>query len=86
MTCGNCVEALCGIGGCVSCNKHDEASMMEELEYEAKMMRSRMERLERENRELQTMVDGLLLVINKKDDERIKIMEEIWQNTLEKKG
>ena len=60
--------------------------MMEELEHEARMMRGRMERLEAENRELQTMVDGLLLVINKKDQERIKIMEEIWQNTIEKKG
>jgi uncharacterized membrane-anchored protein len=60
--------------------------MMEELEHEARMMRARMERLEAENRELQTMVDGLLLVINKKDQERIKIMEEIWQNTIEKKG
>ena len=70
----------------MSCNKHDEASMMEELEHEARMMRARMERLEAENRELQTMVDGLLLVINKKDQERIKIMEEIWQNTIEKKG
>lgn len=70
----------------MSCNKHDEASMMEELEYESRMMRARMERLEQENKELQTMVDGLLLVINKKDQERIKTMEEIWQNTIEKKG
>ena len=70
----------------MSCSKHDEASMMEELEYESRMMRARMERLEQENKELQTMVDGLLLVINKKDQERIKTMEEIWQNTIEKKG
>jgi len=68
----------------VSCSKHDDASMMEELEYEARMMRARMERLEAENKELQTMVDGLLLIVNKHDRERVKTMEEVWQNTLSK--
>ena len=58
--------------------------MMEELEYEARMMRARMERLEAENKELQTMVDGLLLIVNKHDRERVKTMEEVWQNTLSK--
>jgi hypothetical protein len=58
--------------------------MMEELEYEARMMRARMERLEAENKELQTMVDGLLLIVNKHDRERVKTMEEVWQNTMSK--
>jgi len=68
----------------VSCSKHDDASMMEELEYESRMMRARMERLEAENKELQTMVDGLLLIVNKHDRERVKTMEEVWQNTMSK--
>lgn len=68
----------------MSCSKHDDASMMEELEYESRMMRARMERLEAENKELQTMVDGLLLIVNKHDRERVKTMEEVWQNTMSK--
>jgi hypothetical protein len=85
MSC-NCVEALCGIGGCVSCNKHDDASMMEELEYESRMMRARMERLEQENKHLHTLIDGLLLVTQAKDQDRVRIMESIWKGTIEKNG
>lgn len=43
----------------MSCNKHDSASMIEELEYETIMMRARMERLEKENDELRKQNDFL---------------------------
>lgn len=68
MTCGNCIDA----------------QVVEELEVESKFMRARMERLEAENRTLQDQVDALLLVTKATDEERVKIMESIWEHTRNK--
>lgn len=65
----------------MSCNNHCYASMIEELELEARYMRERMNRLEEENILLQKQVDALLLV---KSKDRIETMEEIWANTRNK--
>lgn len=43
----------------MSCNKHDESSMIEELELETKLIRARMERLMLENEELKKQNDLL---------------------------
>lgn len=68
----------------MSCNNHSYENMIEELELETKFMRARMNRLEQENEELQKQVDGLLLVLQSKEKDRIKTIEEIWQSTLER--
>ena len=68
MTCGNCIDSR----------------VVDELELESKLMRARMNRLEAENKALQDQVDALLLVTKATDEERIKIMESIWQHTRDK--
>lgn len=68
----------------MSCNSHSYESMIEELEYESRAMRARMERLEAENLELQKQVDALLIMVETKDKDRVKVMEEIWQHTRTK--
>lgn len=57
---------------------------IETLELEHRLMRARMERLEDENKHLHTMIDGLLLIQQSKDKERVKVIEEVWQNTINK--
>lgn len=68
----------------MSCNNHSFASMIEELELESSFMRARMNRLEAENLELQKQVDALLILVETKDRDRVKVMEEVWQNTMKK--
>lgn len=68
----------------MSCNNHSYDSMIEELEYEARAMRARMERLEAENEVLSKQVDALLIMVETKDKDRVKVMEEIWEHTRTK--
>lgn len=70
----------------MSCNNHCYESEIATLEQENRQMRARMERLEVENIQLQKQVDALLIVAEAKDKERLKVIEEVWKNTMEKKG
>lgn len=56
------------------------------LELENRMMRARNERLEEEVKLLQTSVDGLLLIQQAQEKDRLKTIEEVWNNTIEKRG
>lgn len=82
----------------MSCNNHcyesaikeleeqlyDRDCEIETLEVETRMMRARMERLEVENLQLQKQVDALLIIAEAKDKERLKVIQDVWQNTIEK--
>lgn len=70
----------------MSCNNHCYESDIALLEQENRLMRARMERLEAENLELQKQVDTLIIVAEAKERERLKVIEEVWKNTMEKKG
>lgn len=59
---------------------------IETLEVENRMMRARNERLEGEVKILQTSVDGLLLIQQTKEKDRLKTIEEVWNNTIDKRG
>lgn len=63
---------------------YDRECEIETLEVENRMMRARMERLEVENLQLQKQVDALLIVAEAKEKERLKVIEEVWNNTREK--
>lgn len=63
---------------------YDRECEVETLEVETRMMRARMERLEVENLQLQKQVDALLIIAETKEKERLKVIQEVWQNTLEK--
>ncbi len=68
----------------MSCSNHSYESDIATLDQENRQMRARMERLEVENLQLQKQVDALLIVAEAKDKERLKVIQEVWQNTLEK--
>lgn len=82
----------------MSCNNHaydsrindlteelyDRECEIETLEVEARMMRARMERLADENTLLLKQVDALLLMVKSNETERLKVIQEVWQNTIEK--
>jgi hypothetical protein len=63
---------------------YDRECEIENLEVETRMMRARMERLEVENLQLQKQVDALLIVAEAKEKERLKVIQEVWQNTIQK--
>jgi peptidoglycan hydrolase CwlO-like protein len=79
----------------VSCNNHHYETLLnglneeieklvadiETLEVENKMMRSRNERLQLELDEAHKQIDVLLTMQETKDQDRIKIIEEIWKHT-----
>ena len=68
----------------MSCNNHSYESDIATLDQENRQMRARMERLEAENIELQKQVDALLLVAEVKEKKRLEVIQEVWQNTIEK--
>jgi hypothetical protein len=49
-------------------------------------MRARMDRLQEENTMLIKQVDALLLMVKSNEADRLKVIQEVWQNTMEKKG
>jgi hypothetical protein len=63
---------------------YDRECEIETLEVEARMMRARMERLADENTLLLKQVDALLLMVKSNETERLKVIQEVWQNTIEK--
>ena len=63
---------------------YDRECEIETLEVEARMMRARMERLTDENTMLLKQVDALLLMVKSNETERLKVIQEVWQNTIEK--
>ena len=68
----------------MSCNNHSYESDIATLDQENRQMRARMERLEAENIELQKQVDALLLVAEVKEKKRLEVIQEVWQNTIQK--
>lgn len=68
----------------MSCGNHCYESEIATLEQENRQMRARMERLEVENLQLQKQVDALLIVAEAKEKERLKVIQEVWQNTIQK--
>jgi predicted RNase H-like nuclease (RuvC/YqgF family) len=63
---------------------YDRECEIETLEVETRMMRARMERLQDENTMLIKQVDALLLMVKNNDADRLKVIQEVWQNTIEK--
>lgn len=70
----------------MSCKNHCYESDIATLEQENKQMRSRMERLEDENTLLIKQVDALLLMVKSNEADRLKVIQEVWQHTMEKRG
>jgi hypothetical protein len=70
----------------VSCGNHCYESDIATLEQENKQMRARMDRLQDENTLLLKQVDALLLMVKSNEADRLKVIQEVWQNTLEKRG
>ena len=70
----------------MSCNKHCYESDIATLEQENRQMRARMDRLQDENTLLIKQVDALLLMVKSNEADRLKVIQEVWQNTMEKKG
>lgn len=70
----------------MSCNKHCYESDIATLEQENKQMRARMERLQDENTMLIKQVDALLLMVKSNEADRLKVIQEVWCNTMEKNG
>ena len=68
----------------MSCTNHCYESEIATLEQENRQMRARMERLEVENLQLQKQVDALLIIAEAKEKERLKVIQEVWQNTIQK--
>lgn len=63
---------------------YDRECEIETLEVETRMMRARMDRLQEENTLLIKQVDALLLMVKSNETERLKVIQEVWQNTIEK--
>jgi predicted RNase H-like nuclease (RuvC/YqgF family) len=63
---------------------YDRECEIETLEVESRMMRARMDRLQEENLMLIKQVDALLLMVKSNETERLKVIQEVWQNTIEK--
>jgi hypothetical protein len=70
----------------MSCKNHCYESDIATLEQENKQIRARMERLEDENTLLIKQVDALLLMVKSNEADRLKVIQEVWQNTMEKRG
>lgn len=82
----------------MSCNNHaydsrinelteelyDRECEIETLEIENRMMRARMDRLQEENLLLIKQVDALLIMVKSNEAERLKVIQEVWQNTIQK--
>lgn len=65
----------------MSCKNHCYETDIATLEQENKQMRARMERLTDENKELIKQVEALLLIVNKKEEERLKVIQDVWKHT-----
>jgi predicted RNase H-like nuclease (RuvC/YqgF family) len=65
---------------------YDRECEIETLEVENRMMRARMDRLQEENTMLIKQVDALLLMVKSNEADRLKVINEVWQNTMEKRG
>ena len=70
----------------MSCGNHCYESDIATLEQENRQMRARMERLQDENTMLIKQVDALLLMLKSNEADRLKVIQEVWQNTMEKQG
>lgn len=70
----------------MSCNNHCYESDIATLEQENRQMRARMNRLEDENTMLIKQVDALLLMVKSNEADRLKVIQEVWCNTMEKRG
>jgi hypothetical protein len=63
---------------------YDRECEIETLEVENRMMRARMDRLQEENLLLIKQVDALLIMVKSNEADRLKVIQEVWQNTIEK--
>jgi hypothetical protein len=63
---------------------YDRECEIETLEVENRMMRARMDRLQEENILLIKQVDALLLMVKSNEADRLKVIQEVWQNTIQK--
>lgn len=70
----------------MSCGNHCYESDIATLEQENRQMRARMDRLQEENTMLIKQVDALLLMVKSNEADRLKVINEVWQNTMEKRG
>ncbi len=70
----------------MSCGNHCYESDIATLEQENRQMRARMDRLQEENTMLIKQVDALLLMLKSNEADRLKVIQEVWQNTMEKRG
>jgi hypothetical protein len=70
----------------MSCDRHCYESDIATLEQENRQMRARMDRLQEENTLLIKQVDALLLMVKSNEADRLKVIQEVWQNTMEKNG
>ena len=70
----------------MSCGNHCYENDIATLEQENRQMRARMNRLEDENTMLIKQVDALLLMVKSNEVDRLKVIQEVWCNTMEKRG
>jgi hypothetical protein len=70
----------------MSCDRHCYESDIATLEQENRQMRARMDRLQEENTMLIKQVDALLIMVKSNEADRLKVIQEVWQNTMEKNG
>jgi len=63
---------------------YDRECEIETLEVENRMMRARMDRLQDENTMLIKQVDALLIMVKSNEADRLKVIQEVWQSTIEK--
>lgn len=63
---------------------YDRECEIETLEVENRMMRARMDRLQEENTLLIKQVDALLIMVKSNEADRLKVIQEVWQSTIEK--
>lgn len=68
----------------MSCDRHCYESDIATLEQENRQMRARMDRLQEENTLLIKQVDALLIMVKSNEADRLKVIQEVWQNTIEK--
>jgi hypothetical protein len=68
----------------MSCGNHCYESDIATLEQENRQMRARMDRLQEENTMLIKQVDALLIMVKSNEADRLKVIQEVWQNTIEK--
>ena len=68
----------------MSCDRHCYESDIATLEQENRQMRARMDRLQEENTLLIKQVDALLIMVKSNEADRLKVIQEVWQNTIQK--